>query len=376
MIGAESRTSLLGLTMMLCAARDESNTFSKVVLRWVLPLVVGYTLCFLRGERVWTEMGIHATFLLCSTISDRRFNSNLRHLWQLSMRCVQQHDEVMRVWFDMIPSTGARKFLLGRQASMMKAAESLAAMNNLEVAWAKPDCDEAAVLSFDLENFTPISERLGSFGVVELLHDLWCIMDSALAQFQDNTSSRLEEFSNNECGNGAANERAWRPLPFKMDTVGDAYIVVVLINEGSPAQRQASVDCLLNVARAISRGIEKYSQASPHGLPFGLLQGRMGLCIDRVVAGVVGITQPRYHIYGEAIRRSAQLEAKSSPYHVRVDAVTSQYCGYKELIDLLEVNNDFLGLGPSNLAHGDATTPDSPTSAIARFVERSAQVVV
>lgn len=361
-IGIEARTVLLGLTMVLCVASDEDASAYKVMVRSVIPIVTTYMVFVLRGEPMWAELSIHAVFILFLALSGRRRNALSRHLWQQVAHCAMQHEEVMRVWFDLIPNTGARRYLLGRQAMLMKATHSLSSTQDFEVAWVKPENNEAAVLSFDLASFTQVSERLGSFGVVELLHDLWCIMDSALGQFQKmpTAEEKHHELFNekDEILPPGAPTAEWSPFPFKMDTVGDAYIVVILMSDASSAQRQASVDCLLNVARAITRGIEKYSEATPHGLPLGMVQGRMGLCIDRVVAGVVGMTQSRYHIYGEAVRKAAELESKSLPNHVRVDPKACKFCGYQELIDLR--------VGASN-----AGSRKPRESEIAAFVKRS-----
>ena len=47
------------------------------------------------------------------------------------------------------------------------------------VGWSLPS-RTACILSIDIAGFTPLSVMLGAKRVVELLHELWCLMDTAL----------------------------------------------------------------------------------------------------------------------------------------------------------------------------------------------------
>lgn len=48
------------------------------------------------------------------------------------------------------------------------------------------------------------------------------------------------------------------------------------------------------------------------------LRFRMGLSCDPVVAGVVGLLQPRYHVFGTAVENARHLEAQAGGGMLRV----------------------------------------------------------
>lgn len=54
------------------------------------------------------------------------------------------------------------------------------------------------------------------------------------------------------------------------------------------------------------------------GMQPNSLRFRMGLSCDPVVAGVVGILQPRYHVFGDAVERARHLEACAGGGMLRV----------------------------------------------------------
>lgn len=73
----------------------------------------------------------------------------------------------------------ACKFVLEQQNDARRLANSSLILIR-DLLWVAPLGDSACVLCTDLVGFTPLSEKLGPVGVVNLLHDLWCIMDKVL----------------------------------------------------------------------------------------------------------------------------------------------------------------------------------------------------
>jgi len=242
--------------------------------------------------------------------------------------------------YDLVPSVSACNFVMTMQMSVEQDGFGVVDRDKL---WTSPLGDTACILSTDLANFTQLSMRLGPHGVVNLLHDMWCCMDAALQLFQKNKrelfetevsdvfeQTETEEEEEEDSLQLVAREASRTSLlmnhslePFKVDTVGDAYVVAIMLDHPTAEMQAASVSKLLDVAKAIADNVQMYSNSGPQGTKPGEVQMRMGLCLAPARSGLVGLTKPRYHIVGEALVQAATLESMSSAFHVYVDEHTS-----------------------------------------------------
>jgi len=237
-----------------------------------------------------------------------------------------------------------------------------------DLLWVAPLGDSACVLSTDLVNFTPLSEKLGPIGVVNLLHDLWCIMDRVLQSTvgkqhkqdmvsqvlvemneEDSDDTSLDQVSHSFLGGMFASsmvdmasiahsaDRMRSITPFKIDTVGDAYVVAILLDMPSDDTRRNAALKMMEVAQAIAKEVIAYSYTGPHGTEPGSVAMRMGCCLGQAVSGLVGLKKPRYHVVGDALNMAAELESKSLAWNVRMDVATCSHlqhlCG-NVLVDL------------------------------------------
>mmetsp|Transcript_23033 Transcript_23033/g.44026 ORF Transcript_23033/g.44026 Transcript_23033/m.44026 type:complete len:162 (-) Transcript_23033:402-887(-) len=125
--------------------------------------------------------------------------------------------------------------------------------------------------------------------------------------------------------------------PFKIDTVGDAYVVAILLNRpGKNTQRDAATK-MMSLAKDIAQEVMTYSYTGPHGTEPGSVAMRMGCCLGQAVSGLVGLKKPRYHVMGDALNMAADLESKSLSWNVRLDESTCSHLPYLEgnvLVDL------------------------------------------
>ncbi|KAG2450442.1 hypothetical protein HYH02_004944 [Chlamydomonas schloesseri] len=132
---------------------------------------------------------------------------------------------------------------------------------------------EATVLFSDIVGFTEIASRSSPLEVCSLLDELYQRFDSAIEQY---------------------------PQLYKVETIGDAYMVVC--NVTVPCDDHA--DVLLEFALRMH---EEASQvASSLGEPVRI---RVGMHSGPVVAGVVGRKQPRFCLFGDTVNTASRMES-------------------------------------------------------------------
>ncbi|EQC40410.1 hypothetical protein SDRG_02307 [Saprolegnia diclina VS20] len=102
---------------------------------------------------------------------------------------------------------------------------------------------------------------------------------------------------------------------YKMDTVGDAFIVI----GGLPNYKSEKSHAIAITAFAIEmlREMEAFRKSENVNL-----QMRIGIHSGKVVGGVVGIKKPRYLIWGSQTVVANAMESKSLPGHIQISAAT------------------------------------------------------
>ncbi|OQR83780.1 hypothetical protein ACHHYP_14271 [Achlya hypogyna] len=108
---------------------------------------------------------------------------------------------------------------------------------------------------------------------------------------------------------------------YKMDTVGDAFIVI----GGLPNYKSEKTHAVAITAFAIEmlREMDDFRKSENVDL-----QMRIGIHSGNVVGGVVGIKKPRYLIWGSQTVVANAMESKSLPGHIQISAAT-----YNKLVD-------------------------------------------
>jgi adenylate cyclase len=102
---------------------------------------------------------------------------------------------------------------------------------------------------------------------------------------------------------------------YKVETVGDCYMIAGGVPEPDPRHADAVVAAALDMIDAVA------DIRLPDSEP---LQIRVGINSGPVVGGVVGTRMPHFCLYGDTVNIASRMETTSTPMHVQVSETTSK----------------------------------------------------
>ncbi|KAJ8951007.1 hypothetical protein NQ318_006391 [Aromia moschata] len=148
--------------------------------------------------------------------------------------------------------------------------------------------DRVSILFSDVVTFTEICSRITPMEVVSMLNGMYSIFD------------KLTE----------------RNRVYKVETIGDAYMVVsgAPEKEGNHAERVC--DMALDMVDAITD--LKDPSTGQH------LRIRVGVHSGAVVAGIVGLKMPRYCLFGDSVNTASRMESTSEAMKIHISQYTRQ----------------------------------------------------
>ncbi|KAM7540786.1 hypothetical protein Aperf_G00000032854 [Anoplocephala perfoliata] len=144
--------------------------------------------------------------------------------------------------------------------------------------------DEVSIYLSDIVGFTTISAMSTPLQVVNMLNDLYTIFDKTISNY----------------------------AVYKVETIGDAYMVA----SGLPVRigrRHAS-----EVAMTALDLLSACGNFSIKHLPDVPLRLRIGLHSGPCVAGVVGLTMPRYCLFGDTVNRALKMESSGAAFRIHI----------------------------------------------------------
>ncbi|XP_034971274.2 retinal guanylyl cyclase 2-like [Zootoca vivipara] len=148
--------------------------------------------------------------------------------------------------------------------------------------------DEVTIYFSDIIGFTTISALSEPIEIVDLLNDLYTLFDAIIGHHD----------------------------VYKVETIGDAYMVA----SGLPKRnghRHASE--IANMSLDILSSVGSFR--AKH-LPHVPIRIRMGLHSGPCAAGVVGLTMPRYCLFGDTVNTASRIESTGLPYRIHISRST------------------------------------------------------
>ncbi|KFO85790.1 Retinal guanylyl cyclase 2, partial [Buceros rhinoceros silvestris] len=148
--------------------------------------------------------------------------------------------------------------------------------------------DQVTIYFSDIVGFTTISALSEPIEVVDLLNDLYTLFDAVLGNHD----------------------------VYKVETIGDAYMVASGLPKRNGNKHAAEI---ANMSLDILSSVGTFKMRHMPEIP---LRIRIGLHTGPCVAGVVGLTMPRYCLFGDTVNTASRMESTGLPYRIHVSQST------------------------------------------------------
>ena len=177
--------------------------------------------------------------------------------------------------------------------------------------------ESVTILFCDMVGFTKFSSQLDPDELVLFLNHLYSKFDSVLSRFS----------------------------LYKVEIIGDALFAVA----GCPQElydpiHAARAVCCAHVMLEEVKNVQDYLDIS--------VKVRIGVHTGDVVAGVVGVKDPRYHLFGETVSTAETIESSGAAGRVHVSEATKQSiqkCGRTDIVSAIDFELRDEGKLPSGL---------------------------
>ena len=192
--------------------------------------------------------------------------------------------------------------------------------------------DDVTLLFADVVEFTRLSATLSPSELVSVLNEVFSAFDELVDRYD------LE----------------------KVKTIGDAYMVVGGLTDGSGDHTER----VANMALALTAAVDRIETAVRLGIRF-----RIGIHCGPVIAGVIGTRKFIYDIWGDTVNLASRMESLGAPGRIQVTHAVKERLSGRFLLEprgLIEVK----GKGPTPawyLLARDESSGDAPGRSVAAF---------
>ncbi|KAE9548179.1 hypothetical protein FO519_008608 [Halicephalobus sp. NKZ332] len=143
----------------------------------------------------------------------------------------------------------------------------------------------------DVVSFTTLASRCTPLQVVNLLNDLYTVFDGIISEYD----------------------------VYKVETIGDGYLCV----SGLPHRNgNEHARHIANMSLSFMRSLDRFT--IPH-LPGERISLRIGLHTGGCVAGVVGLSMPRYCLFGDTVNTASRMESNGKPNKIHISVETNHF---------------------------------------------------
>lgn len=169
----------------------------------------------------------------------------------------------------------------------MRFLSSVAEKLKMGLAVDPEEFSEVTIYFSDIVGFTTIAAHCSPVQVVSLLNDLYTCFDATINAYS----------------------------VYKVETIGDAYMVV----SGLPVRIPDHAEQIATMALDL---LHQSGTFRIKHLPNVPLQLRIGLHSGPCCAGVVGLTMPRYCLFGDTVNTASRMESSGSSWRIHMSQHT------------------------------------------------------